>query len=127
MNIKVESKIAFYYGIIIEIMGRSEEICVYYMIDRLNILYYTSRNREAILECVMGTADLTYQDLRTSFRQNCEVKSTYKCTFQRPLKIPLAVLFLSSLIRRIERGEQEERRNCSLGTIGNAEIARMNY
>lgn len=63
VNIRFENKIAFYYGIISEIMGGSEEIL---QVDRLNILYYISRNREAILECVMETADLTYQDLRTS-------------------------------------------------------------
>lgn len=50
MNIRSENKIAFYYGIISEIMGGSKEIL---HVDRLNILYYISRNREAILECVM--------------------------------------------------------------------------
>lgn len=65
MNIRFENKIAFYYGIIGEIVGASEEIYILH-VDRLNILYYISRNGEVILECVMETADLTYQDLRIS-------------------------------------------------------------
>jgi len=50
----------------------------------------------------MEIADLTYQDLRISLRE-CEVKPIYKCTFQRPLKILIAVLFLSSLVQRIKQ------------------------
>lgn len=36
----------------------------------------------------------------TFYWWNCEAKPTYKCTFQLPLKIPLAVLSLSLFLQR---------------------------
>lgn len=61
-KIRFENKITFYYGIIAEIMDRSEEM---YITRRW--AEYIVLHGEAILECVMEIAgDLTCQDLRTS-------------------------------------------------------------
>lgn len=87
----------------------SKEIYILH-VDRRNTLYYISRNR-AILECVMETADLTYQDLRTSLIELRGKTDIYKCVFQRPLKIPLAALFLScfgTTNRERERNRKNE-------------------